>query len=156
MKPIKIHSDRYSMWCIWHFVHVCNDIWFSLAQMHPQPALPAAGREQAVQLQSVTTWTSLDQWYPTLCPQTPTQTRYTSPLMQTSIASCVCVCVHCFGWFTGAQICIMIMDMTEVLQYERGLWGHCLCPHNSKGLKKNILNGVFFENLKISKVFCRG
>ncbi len=36
------------------------------------------------------------------------------------------------------------MGMTEVLQFEGGLWGHCLCPRNSKGLK-NILNGVFLK-----------
>ncbi len=37
------------------------------------------------------------------------------------------------------------MGMTEVLQFEGGLWGHCLCPRNSKGLK-NILNGFFWKS----------
>ncbi len=36
------------------------------------------------------------------------------------------------------------MGMTEVLQFEGVLWGHCLCPRNSKGL--NILNGVFWKS----------
>ncbi len=74
---------------------------------------------------------------------------------------CVCVCVcECVSVWVWVCVCVCVsvrvyvvyedtnlyndMGMTEVLQYEGGLWGHCLCPRNSKGLK-NILNGVFLK-----------
>ncbi len=55
----------------------------------------------------------------------------------------VCVCVRVYVVYEDTNL-YNNMGMTEVLQYEGGLWGHCLCPRNSKGLK-NILNGVFLK-----------
>ncbi len=58
---------------------------------------------------------------------------------------CVCVCVSlCVCECASVRVYVVYEDtnlyndmgMTEVLQYEGGLWGHCLCPRNSKGLKK--------------------
>ncbi len=75
---------------------------------------------------------------------------------------CVCVCV-CVCWsvcvctgFCGLRGQNLYNDMgiTEVLLFEGGLWGHCLCPRNSKGLK-NILNGVFLK-IKKCTVSCEG
>ncbi len=47
---------------------------------------------------------------------------------------CVCVCVCGFMWFMRTQICI-ITWVDRGITFEGGLWGHCLCPCNSKGLK---------------------
>ncbi len=56
---------------------------------------------------------------------------------------CVCVCVRVYVVYEDTNL-YNDMGMTEVLQFEGVLWGHCLCPRNSKGLK-NILNGVFLK-----------
>ncbi len=50
---------------------------------------------------------------------------------------CVCVCVR-----ESVRVYVVYEDtnlyndmgMTEVLQFEGVLWGHCLCPHFSKRL----------------------
>ncbi len=55
----------------------------------------------------------------------------------------VCVCVRVYVVYEDINL-FNNMGMTEVLQFGGGLWGHCLCPRNSKGLK-NILNGVFLK-----------
>ncbi len=55
----------------------------------------------------------------------------------------VCVCVRVYVVYEDTNL-YNNMGMTEVLQFEGVLWGHCLCPRNSKGLK-NILNGVFLK-----------
>ncbi len=59
------------------------------------------------------------------------------------VCVCVCVCVRVYVVYEDTNL-YNDMGMTEVLQFEGGLWGHCLCPRNSKGLK-NILNGVFLK-----------
>ncbi len=59
------------------------------------------------------------------------------------VCVCVCVCVRVYVVYEDTNL-FNNMGMTEVLQFEGGLWGHCLCPRNSKGLK-NILNGVFLK-----------
>ncbi len=56
---------------------------------------------------------------------------------------CVCVCVRVYVVYEDTNL-YNDMGMTEVLQFEGVLRGHCLCPRNSKGLK-NILNGVFLK-----------
>ncbi len=60
------------------------------------------------------------------------------------ICVCVCVCVRVYVVYEDTNL-FNNMGMTEVLQFEGVLWGHCLCPRNSKGLK-NILNGVFWKS----------
>ncbi len=60
-----------------------------------------------------------------------------------ALCVCVCVCVRVYVVYEDTNL-YNNMGMTEVLQFEGGLWGHCLCPRNSKGLK-NILNGVFLK-----------
>ncbi len=65
------------------------------------------------------------------------------------VCVCVCVCVRVYVVYEDTNL-YNDMGMTEVLQYEGVLWGHCLCPRNSKGLK-NILNGVFFWNLRCTQ-----
>ncbi len=59
------------------------------------------------------------------------------------VCVCVCLCVRVYVVYEDTNL-YNNMGMTEVLQFEGGLWGHCLCPRNSKGLK-NILNGVFLK-----------
>ncbi len=59
------------------------------------------------------------------------------------VCVCVCVCVRVYVVYEDTNL-YNDMGMTEVLQFEGVLWGHCLCPRNSKGLK-NILNGVFLK-----------
>ncbi len=59
------------------------------------------------------------------------------------VCVCVCVCVRVYVVYEDTNL-YNNMGMTEVLQFEGVLWGHCLCPRNSKGLK-NILNGVFLK-----------
>ncbi len=68
------------------------------------------------------------------------------------VCVCVCVCVSGFCGLRGTNLSNN-MGMTEVLQFEGGLWGHCLCPRNSKGFKHTW---VFFENLKMHTVSCEG
>ncbi len=55
----------------------------------------------------------------------------------------VCVCVRVYVVYEDTNL-YNDMGMTKVLQFEGVLWGHCLCPRNSKRLK-NILNGVFLK-----------
>ncbi len=59
------------------------------------------------------------------------------------VCVCVCLCVRVYVVYEDTNL-FNNMGMTELLQFEGGLWGHCLCPRNSKGLK-NILNGVFLK-----------
>ncbi len=66
----------------------------------------------------------------------------------------MCVCVCGFMWFMRTQL-YNDMGMTEVLQLKVFYEDTGLCPRNSKGLK-NILNGCFFENLKMHTVSCEG
>ncbi len=68
---------------------------------------------------------------------------HTMTVQTLCVCVCVCVCVLVFVVYGDTNL-FNNMGMTEVLQYEGGLWGHCLCPRNSKGLK-NILNGVFLK-----------
>ncbi len=63
--------------------------------------------------------------------------------MSVWLQMCVCVCVRVYVVYEDTNL-YNDMGMTEVLQFEGVLWGHCLCPRNSKGLK-NILNGVFLK-----------
>ncbi len=65
------------------------------------------------------------------------------PPIQTCVCVCVCVCVRVYVVYEDTNL-YNNMGMTEVLQFEGVLWGHCQCPRNSKGLK-NILNGVFLK-----------
>ncbi len=68
---------------------------------------------------------------------------------------CVCVCV-CTGFVVyEATNLSHDMGMTEVLQYEVFYEDTAYVPVIPKGLK-NILNGVFFENLKMHTVSCEG
>ncbi len=82
--------------------------------------------------------------------QVITRQRWLSALIcvcETRSSPCVCVCVcesvRVFVVYEDTNL-YNDMGMTEVLQFEGVLWGHCLCPRNSKGLK-NILNGVFLK-----------
>ncbi len=69
---------------------------------------------------------------------------YHSPVStEPGLCVCVCVCVRVYVVYEDTNL-YNDMGMTEVLQFEGVLWGHCLCPRNSKGLK-NILNGVFLK-----------
>ncbi len=70
------------------------------------------------------------------------------------VCVCVCVCVRVYVVYEDTNL-YNDMGMTEVLQFEGVLWGHCLCPRNSKGLKKHT-KWCFFENLKMHTVSCEG
>ncbi len=54
-------------------------------------------------------------------------------MCSSSVCVCVCVCVRVYVVYEDTNL-YNDMGMTEVLQFEGVLWGHCLCPRNSKRL----------------------
>ncbi len=69
------------------------------------------------------------------------------------VCVCVCVCVRVYVVYEDTNL-YNNMGMTEVLQFEGVLWGHCLCPVIQR-LKKHT-KWCFFENLKMHTVSCEG